>query len=912
MRRNSGLGWSVSVAAYALLSACAGDADVTAPTLVAFGVHAHEVFREDVLVESSARGEVILRRAGQSLTASDARPIETLVAGTDVKLQFRNGVALHVREVGLEGSPRAAQGAVSEARDGGTSFWTLADHHGFEEWLELAPGVAFADRAVAEWEVDGALREVPETGGIHVLDASGSPRVYVSAPVAWLESGERVPATLRIENGRIALYVDARGEHVLVDPVWVPTNSMARGVTLNEGSNTAIVLPDGDVLVPAGTRAERYNQATAAWSDAGLLVAPRSQHTATRLSDGRVLVVGGTGSLPTARVVEIFNPLTNAWTAVAPISVERRLHSATLLTDGRVLVVGGGSPSVASSEIYDPPTNMWSAAAPIPGARIWHSATRLLDGRVLVAGGSNGSSALNSAYVYNPVTNSWTPAGSMRTARCRHTASLLPSGRVLIAAGFIGMVGAITAEIYDPATNAFTATGSLASSWRDYHTATTMPDGSVLVVGGSFAASIPTTERYDETRGTWVMGPMLTIARYDHVAASLPSGRVLVAGGYPGLSSSEVLIEDTCGNGILDLGETCDDGNRLANDCCVTCALSPLGRVCRPEAGTCDVAERCDGVSTTCPANVVLPATTVCRPSVSECDVAEVCSGFSGVCGPDEAQPVGSTCGTSPTDPCDLQDTCAETLGARAYCAARTAAWGTICRASVSPCDVAETCVGTATCPPNLSAANGTSCSDGTTCNGAESCLAGTCTSGTAPRCEDSDVCTTDLCAEPSGCTSVRIAGCCHFSSECPNLDGDPCTDPVCSDTNRCTEIARDCSDADTCTADSCIAGGGCAHTEIAGCRPQDAGFDAASVDASSRPLDVGLRDSGPSDAGARDAGIDAAAVRNDASMDSPPSASCGCRIPQPTRARSWLGLVTLGLLAVRTRRPRRPHPTAL
>ena len=177
-------------------------------------------------------------------------------------------------------------------------------------------------------------------------------------------------------------------------------------------------------------------------------------------------------------------------------------------------------------------------------------------------------------------------AGGMRTARCRHTASLLPSGRVLIAAGFIGMVGAITAEIYDPVTNALTATGSLASPWRGYHTATTMPDGSVLVVGGSFAASIPTTERYDEARGTWVVGPMLTTARHDHVAASLPSGRVLVAGGYPGLSSAEALTEDSCGNGVFDPGETCDDGNRLSNDCCVTCALSPVGRVRRPAAGT--------------------------------------------------------------------------------------------------------------------------------------------------------------------------------------------------------------------------------------------------------------------------------------------------------------------------------------
>ena len=911
---SSGSRWVWLVAASLLGTGCAGEPPASEASLSAFGVHAQEVLRDDVQVKSGPEGVFILQRV-EAQAAEDTRPAETLVAAESIRLQFRNGVALDVREVGLQGERHAVHGALSSPREGGTSYWTLADDHGFEEWLELASGVAFADRAVAQWEVDGALRAVPETGGVHVLDAAGKPSVYVSAPVAWLESGERVPATLRIENGRIALYVDARGEHVLVDPLWTPTNVMPETARLLEGSNLAVPLPNGDVLVP-WLGGLRYGASTAVWSSTGPMVQRvRVQHVALSLSDNRVLVIGGRDM----RVgeAELFDPVANTWSAAASMARPRNLHSATLLANGRVLVVGGSTsyPSgrLDTAEIYDPTLNTWTAVASIPGGpRIWHSATRLNDGRVLVAGGSNGMSAMNSAYVYNPVTNIWTSAGTMRSVRCRHTASLLPSGRVLITGGNIGMAPTVTAEIYDPATNAFTSTGSLTHA-RDYHTATTMPDASVLVVGGGgVSGGFTVTERYEEARGTWVLSSPLTIGRYDHVAAPLPAGRVLVAGGSPfaASASAEVLLEDSCGNGILDPGETCDDGNRLTGDCCVACALGPLGSVCRPAVGMCDIAELCDGVTPSCPANVLLPAMTVCRASVSECDVEELCSGVSGVCAADAAQPAGTVCGPSPTGPCDIADTCTNSVGEFAACRTRFAASGTPCRPASSPCDLAETCAAGGVCPADRSAADGTSCSDGVACNGTESCLVGLCLSGTAPRCEDADICTAEMCVEPMGCTSVRIAGCCFESSVCPNLDGNPCTEPTCSASNRCEEVLRDCSDSDACTADFCTPGGGCSHTDILGCRPVDAGVDAASIDAgptTDAPVAFDAHVGG--DTGFASDAFDAA--RSDASTDAPSPPSCGCRAQARSRLSfaSMLWILSAVTLVVRRRRASSPAP---
>ncbi len=96
----------------------------------------------------------------------------------------------------------------------------------------------------------------------------------------------------------------------------------------------------------------------------------------------------------------------------------RYAHTATLLTDGRVLVVGGQDSAdswLSSAELYNPKTGAFSIASSMKAARAGHTATLLRNGRVLVAGGYGGAEAgaLGSAELYDPKTGAFSPTGPM-------------------------------------------------------------------------------------------------------------------------------------------------------------------------------------------------------------------------------------------------------------------------------------------------------------------------------------------------------------------------------------------------------------------------------------------------------------------------------------------------------------------
>lgn len=321
--------------------------------------------------------------------------------------------------------------------------------------------------------------------------------------------------------------------------------------------HTATLLADGKILVVGGgygpdlidgfwvvDQAELYDPATDSFTAAGSV--SRDFHTATLLNTGDVLLAGGEAGWANAFPIvpnsaELAEP--NAtYLPTGPMSSGRESHTATLLKDGRVLIAGGFIPgpgagwtSLASAEVYDASTKSFSPVGNMTVGRGYHTATLLPDGKVLITGGTAYSGGYSTgdartAEVFNPATGSFAQVGDMSIARSAHTATLLPSGKVLVVGGPVN--GATVADLYDPSTASFspTATDPIPRKW---HTATLLGNGTVLLAGGygAWGAYGATTEIYDPASGSFQPGPDLQTPRFMHTATLLPDGRVALLGG---------------------------------------------------------------------------------------------------------------------------------------------------------------------------------------------------------------------------------------------------------------------------------------------------------------------------------------------------------------------------------------------
>jgi Kelch motif/Galactose oxidase, central domain len=123
------------------------------------------------------------------------------------------------------------------------------------------------------------------------------------------------------------------------------------------------------------------------------------------------------------------------------------------------------------------------------------SVTMLSDGRVLVAGGWKPAPTggpyvpISDAYIFDPMTGAQEKVGPMLNARWGHTATTLPNGKVLIVGGAdsygTGWPKPVyaPAELFDPSKKAFSMVGFINFA-RLSHNAVGLWNGDVLIIGG--------------------------------------------------------------------------------------------------------------------------------------------------------------------------------------------------------------------------------------------------------------------------------------------------------------------------------------------------------------------------------------------------------------------------------------------
>src|SRR5438552_11390781 len=193
-------------------------------------------------------------------------------------------------------------------------------------------------------------------------------------------------------------------------------NNSARASALQIGLSIAVTLMSAVLLTST------FKAAPAASG----LVAP----IAPGAGGDKDLAIPGPASVSSLSPLDL--PFTFAYTP--SLNTARSEHTATLLPNGKVLVAGGQNSfmGLTSAELYDPASGTWSATGSLNTARYSHTATLLPNGKALVAGGRN-DNHLSSAELYDPSSGTWSATGCLNNQRELHTAKLLPNGKALVA-----------------------------------------------------------------------------------------------------------------------------------------------------------------------------------------------------------------------------------------------------------------------------------------------------------------------------------------------------------------------------------------------------------------------------------------------------------------------------------------------
>ncbi|HYH95268.1 kelch repeat-containing protein, partial [Hyalangium sp.] len=253
-------------------------------------------------------------------------------------------------------------------------------------------------------------------------------------------------------------------------------------------------LADGRLLLTGGhidshegePHALIFNPFTSSWEHAPDMNDKRWYPTNTTLPNGDIVVLSGetVGAGTNNSMPQRWDAASGTWRNLGTAWKDLPYYPRMFLApNGKLLYVGPGR----ANHYLDPEgTGTWfESARRLFGGRSYGGAV-MFDDKVLVAGGGDPPTSTAELLDLNAASPAWQYTAPMSVARRQHNTTLLPDGTVLVVGGssvegFNNAAGAVYhSEVWDPATNTWTSLAP-GSAYRGYHsTAVLLPDGRVL------------------------------------------------------------------------------------------------------------------------------------------------------------------------------------------------------------------------------------------------------------------------------------------------------------------------------------------------------------------------------------------------------------------------------------------------
>ncbi|MGH8571353.1 MAG: DUF7594 domain-containing protein, partial [Gammaproteobacteria bacterium] len=252
------------------------------------------------------------------------------------------------------------------------------------------------------------------------------------------------------------------------------------------------LIADGRVLVTGGhisgdrglNNASYYDPSTDTWEQLADMNAGRWYPTNVTLANGDVLVMSGRTEAPTLTinlVPQVWQVQSNSWRTLSMAPSSQPLYPAAFLApNGKVFV------AIKQSLYLDTDTGAWTTVATriVSDRDNYGSAAMYDNGKVIYTGGTLTPTATAEVIDLNAATPAWTSVAPMPQKRRQHNATLLPDGTLLVTGGSSSKGqntndGPKPAINWNPATNTWT-TWATESRYRGYHSeALLLPDGRV-------------------------------------------------------------------------------------------------------------------------------------------------------------------------------------------------------------------------------------------------------------------------------------------------------------------------------------------------------------------------------------------------------------------------------------------------